>query len=199
MVNLCYNGHDYPEDEELGLEEVVFFDPPDRNFPSGMQVAVVLVDVDTGCVTVREFGAVDDCGKVINPMVVEGQLHGGVAQGIGQALFEECTYDPSSGQLLAGSFMDYTMPRADDLPSFRFAHQETLNPSNPIGVKGSGESGCIGAPAAVSNAVVDALWHLGIREITMPITAQKVWRAVQSATSITPHGVDTRSALVDTA
>lgn len=181
MVNLAYNGHDYPRDEELGLEEVVFYDPPDRNFPSGLQVAVVLVDASTGFVRVREFGAVDDCGKVINPMVVEGQLHGGVAQGIGQALFEECAYDAATGQLISGSFMDYTMPRADDLPTFRFAHQETLNPSNPIGVKGSGESGCIAAPAAVANAVVDALWHMGIREIHMPITPNKVWRAIQDA------------------
>lgn len=181
MVNLAYNGHDYPEDEELGLEEVVFYDPPDRNFPSGLQAAVVLIDLGTGFVKVREFAAVDDCGTVVNPMVVEGQLHGGVAQGIGQALFEDCTYDGESGQLLAGSFMDYTMPRADDLPTFKFAHQETLNPSNPIGVKGSGESGCIGAPAAVANAVIDALWHFGIREIPMPITPRKVWHAIHEA------------------
>ncbi|MDB5797287.1 MAG: carbon-monoxide dehydrogenase large subunit [Paucimonas sp.] len=181
MIGLAYNGHDYPEDMELGLEEVIFFDPPDRNFPSGMQLAVVEVDIQTGVVKLRDFAAVDDCGKVINPVIVEGQLHGGVAQGVGQALFEECTYDAQSGQLLAGSFMDYAMPRADDLPAIRFAHQETLNPSNSLGVKGSGESGAIAAPAAVANAVVDALWEFGLREIPMPITRNKVWRALKAA------------------
>jgi carbon-monoxide dehydrogenase large subunit len=165
---------------ELGLEEVVFFDPPDRNFPSGIQLAVVEVDIHTGVVKVRDFAAVDDCGRVINPMIVEGQLHGGVAQGIGQALYEECTYDNASGQLLAGSFMDYAMPRAEDLPSYKFAHQETHNPNNPLGVKGSGESGAIAAPAAVANAVVDALWHFGVREINMPMTSAKVWHALKS-------------------
>ena len=181
MVGLAYKGHDYPDDMELGLEEVVFFDPPDRNFPSGIQLAVVEVDIQTGVVKVRDFAAVDDCGRVINPTIVEGQLHGGVAQGIGQALMEECSYDAGSGQLLAGSFMDYAMPRADDIPSIRFAHQETLNPNNPLGVKGSGESGAIAAPAAVANAVVDALWQFGIREIPMPITRNKVWRALKNA------------------
>jgi aerobic carbon-monoxide dehydrogenase large subunit len=179
VVKAAYSGHDTPKNFELGLDETVFYDPPDRNFPSGMQMAVVRVDPETGVVVIREFCAVDDCGRVINPMIVEGQLHGGVAQGIGQALMEECTYDPATGQLLAGSFMDYTMPRADDLPSIKFASQETLNPSNVLGVKGSGESGSIGAPAAVANAVVDALWHLGVREIRMPITSQRVWRAIQ--------------------
>ncbi|MGD9942313.1 MAG: xanthine dehydrogenase family protein molybdopterin-binding subunit [Burkholderiaceae bacterium] len=180
LVRHAYAGHDYPEDMELGMEEVVFFDPPDRNFPSGMQLAVVSVDLETGVTRILEFAAVDDCGVVINPMIVEGQLHGGVAQGIGQALLEECTYD-AGGQLMAGSFMDYAMPRAHDLPSIRFAHQQTPNPSNPIGVKGSGESGAIAAPAAVANAVIDALWEYGIREIHMPITPRKVWHALNDA------------------
>jgi carbon-monoxide dehydrogenase large subunit len=184
VVKLAYDGHDYPADMELGLEEVVFYDPPDRNFPSGMQMAVVRVDTRTGVVEVTAFSAVDDCGRVINPKVVEGQLHGGVAQGIGQALMEECAYDSESGQLLSGSFMDYAMPRAGDLPTFRFTHQETLNPSNPLGVKGSGESGCIAAPAAVANAVVDALWHLGVKEIHMPMTPKKVWHAIRQARSL---------------
>ncbi|MGD9922888.1 MAG: xanthine dehydrogenase family protein molybdopterin-binding subunit, partial [Pseudorhodoplanes sp.] len=175
VVRAAYTGHDVPAGFELGLEETVFYDPPDRNFPSGMQLAVVEINAKTGRVTLRDFCAVDDCGCVINPMIVEGQLHGGVAQGIGQALMEECTYDSGSGQLVAGSFMDYTMPRADDLPSIRFRHQETLNPNNVLGVKGSGESGSIGAPAAVANAIVDAMWHFGVREISMPITSQKVW------------------------
>jgi carbon-monoxide dehydrogenase large subunit len=181
IVREAYSGHNTPPGFEIGFDETVFYDPPDRNFPSGMQLAVVLVDPKTGVVKVRDFCAVDDCGRVINPMIVEGQLHGGVAQGIGQALLEVCAYDPGSGQLLSGSFMDYCMPRADDLPSFRFASQETLNPNNPLGVKGSGESGSIGAPAAVANAVVDALWHLGIDEINMPMTPMKVWRAIRNA------------------
>ena len=181
VVRAGYAGHDLPPGLEIGFDETVFYDPPDRNFPSGIQLAVVRIDPKTGVVTIRDFCAVDDCGRVINPMIVEGQLHGGVAQGIGQALLEECTYDPSSGQLLSGSFMDYCMPRADNLPSIRFASQQTLNPNNPLGVKGSGESGSIGAPAAIANAVVDALWHLGVREINMPITSQKVWRAMNAA------------------
>jgi carbon-monoxide dehydrogenase large subunit len=179
VVQAAYSGHDTPAGFEIGLEETVFYDPPDRNFPSGIQLAVVLVDRKTGSVTVRDFCAIDDCGRVINPMIVEGQLHGGVAQGIGQALLEECTYDHATGQLIAGSFMDYAMPRADDLPSIRFAHQETLNPNNVLGVKGSGESGSIAAPAAIANGVVDALWQFGVREIPMPITSQKVWRAMR--------------------
>ncbi|WJR76763.1 xanthine dehydrogenase family protein molybdopterin-binding subunit [Bradyrhizobium sp. NP1] len=181
VARWCYRGHSYPEDMEMGLEETVFYDPPARNTPSGMQLAVVIVDEHTGLVRVRDFAAIDDCGKVVNPQIVEGQLHGGAAQGIGQALMEQCTYDRDSGQLIAGSFMDYAMPRADDLPSFRFESQETLSPNNPLGVKGAGESGSIAAPAAVVNAVVDALWDLGVREINMPLTPRRVWHAIRDA------------------
>ncbi|MEC7765150.1 MAG: xanthine dehydrogenase family protein molybdopterin-binding subunit [Pseudomonadota bacterium] len=180
VVREAYTGHHTPEDFEIGLDETVFYDPKDRNYPSGAQMAVVKVNTRTGQVKLVEFCAVDDCGRVINPMIVEGQLHGGVAQGIGQALMEECTYDADTSQLVAGSFMDYAMPRADDLPPIRFASQETLNPTNVLGVKGSGESGSIGAPAAVANAVVDALWDKGVREIHMPMTAAKVWHAIQA-------------------
>jgi carbon-monoxide dehydrogenase large subunit len=185
VARWCYRGHDYPQDMEMGLEETVFYDPPARNTPSGMQLAVVIVDEDTGQVRVRNFAAIDDCGKVVNPQIVEGQLHGGAAQGIGQALMEQCTYDRESGQLIAGSFMDYAMPRADDLPSFLFESQETLSPHNPLGVKGAGESGSIAAPAAIVNAVVDALWDLGVREINMPLTPRRVWHAIQDARSRT--------------
>ena len=126
-----------------------------------MHLAVVIVDSDTGTVRLRDLYAADDCGVVINPMIVEGQVHGGLAQGIGQALLENAVYD-SSGQLLTASFMDYAMPRADDLPSFHTAFIATPAPSNPMGVKDVGESGTIGAPAAIGNAVIDALWHLGV-------------------------------------
>jgi carbon-monoxide dehydrogenase large subunit len=139
------------------------------------------VDPDTGKVTLRDYFAVDDVGLVINPMIVEGQIHGGLVQGIGQALMEDCRYDPASAQFLSATFMDYCMPRADDVPSFQLASQETPCPNNPLGVKGAGESGTIGAPVAVANAVVDALWHLGIRHIDMPLTPMRVWQAIQTA------------------
>ena len=122
---------------------------------------------------------------IVNPMIVEGQVHGGMAQGVGQALMEQIVYD-RDGQLLTGSFMDYAMPRAADLPSFRTGFIATPAPSNPLGVKGGSESGTIGAPAAIGNAVIDALWHLGVRDITLPITAETVWRALEDARKRTP-------------
>jgi carbon-monoxide dehydrogenase large subunit len=142
---------------------------------------VVVVDADTGAVRLRALYAADDCGVVINPMIVEGQVHGGLAQGIGQALTERIVYDRSSGQLLTASFLDYGMPRASDLPAFRTTFIATPAPSNPLGVKGASESGAIGAPAAIGNAVIDALWHLGVRDITLPITSETVWRALREA------------------
>jgi aerobic carbon-monoxide dehydrogenase large subunit len=145
-----------------------------------MHLAVVLIDPETGEVNLRDFYAADDCGVIVNPMIVEGQVHGGLAQGIGQALLEHIVYD-ASGQLLTASFMDYGMPRAGDLPSFNTAFIETPAPSNPIGVKGGSESGAIGAPAAIGNAVVDALWHLGVRDIALPISSETVWRALRAA------------------
>jgi carbon-monoxide dehydrogenase large subunit len=135
----------------------------------------VEVDPDTGVTRIERFVAVDDFGKVINPMIVEGQVHGGVAQGIGQALLEHAVYDPESGQLLTGSFMDYTMPRADDLPNYQLGLTETPCPNNPLGVKGCGEAGAIAAPAAVMNAVTDAL---GVKEFDMPATPLRVWQAI---------------------
>ena len=127
------------------------------------------------------FPAVDDFGNIINPMIVEGQVHGGLAQGIGQALLENCVYDKESGQLLTGSYMDYTMPRADDLPSFKVGTRVTPCTHNPLGVKGCGEAGAIGSPAAVINAVTDALIPLGVKTIDMPATPERVWRAIQQA------------------
>jgi carbon-monoxide dehydrogenase large subunit len=185
VADAAYHGAALPADGSVdpGLEVTEFYDPPDTNDPQAMHLAVVIVDAETGSVRLRDFFAVDDCGTVINPMIVEGQVHGGLAQGIGQALCEHVVYD-RDGQLLSASFLDYAMPRAADLPFFHTAFIATPAPSNPLGVKGGSESGTIGAPAAIGNAVIDALWHLGVRDIGLPITAESVWRALRSPTTI---------------
>jgi carbon-monoxide dehydrogenase large subunit len=143
----------------------------------------VEVDPDTGTVSVADFTACDDFGNIINPMIVEGQVHGGLAQGIGQALLEQCVYDAESGQLLTGSYMDYAMPRADDLPSFKVSNTVTPCTHNPLGAKGCGEAGAIGSPAAVINAVMDALTPLGVQHLDMPATPHRVWQAIRAARS----------------
>jgi carbon-monoxide dehydrogenase large subunit len=181
IVKATYQGADYPMGFELGLEETVFHDPEDYNWPSAFHICTVLVDPETGKVKLRDYYVTDDVGCIINPMIVEGQIAGGLAQGIGQALLEQCVFDPSSGQLLTATFMDYAMPRADDLPSFHLETQETPNPNHPLGVKGAGESGTIGAPSAVANAVVDALRPLGVTHVDMPLTPFRVWEAIQAA------------------
>jgi carbon-monoxide dehydrogenase large subunit len=163
----------YPMDDvEPGLSEKAFYDPKNFTFPAGAHVCELEVDPDTGVTTIVNFVAVDDFGKVINPMIVEGQVHGGLAQGIGQALLEHGIYD-DTGQLTTGSYMDYCMPRADDLPSFKVDMTITPCTHNPLGVKGCGEAGAIGSPAAVMNALTDAL---GVRDVPMPATPEKVWR-----------------------
>ncbi len=173
----AYVPHNYPIEElEPGLDETAFFDPLNFTFPSGTHIAEVEIDPDTGVVDILDWVAVDDVGTVMNPMIVKGQFHGGFAQGIGQALYEQCVYD-ESGQLVTGSLMDYCMPRADNLPSFRTEETNQPCPHNPLGMKGCGEAGAIGSPAAMLNAVVDAL---GV-DIDMPATPEKVWRAVQAA------------------
>jgi carbon-monoxide dehydrogenase large subunit len=176
----AYVPHNYPiETLEPGLDETAFYDPMNFTFPGGCHVCEVEIDGDTGVVHVVNFVAVDDVGRVINPMIVEGQVQGGVAQGIGQALLENAVYD-ASGQLLSGSFMDYTMPRADDLPNITVATESTLCTHNPLGAKGCGEVGAIGSPPAVINAVVDALKDYGVRHIDMPASPQKLWAIIQS-------------------
>ena len=176
----AYVPHNYPLEElEPGLDETAFYDPKNFTFPSGTHVAEVEIDPDTGTVKLLNMTAADDFGNIVNPMIVEGQVHGGLAQGIGQALLETCRYDAKSGQLLTGSFMDYCMPRADDLPDFAVATHATPCTHNPLGVKGCGEAGAIGAPVAVMNAVIDALVPLGIIDLAMPATPEKVWRAIQ--------------------
>jgi carbon-monoxide dehydrogenase large subunit len=179
VADMAYHGAALPPDCAPGLEITEFYDPPDTNDPQGMHLAVVIVDPETGLVRLRDLYAADDCGMIINPMIVEGQVHGGLAQGIGQALTEHIVYDRASGQLLTASFLDYAMPRAADLPAFHSAFLATPAPSNPLGVKGASESGAIGAPAAIGNAVIDALWHLGVRDISLPIRSETVWRALR--------------------
>jgi len=169
----AYVPHNYPEGVEPGLDETAFYDPLNFTYPSGVHICEVEIDPATGVTEIVDWVAVDDFGKIINPMVVEGQVHGGIAQGVGQALLENCVYDAESGQLLTGSYMDYCMPRADDFPSFRVGMTETACTHNPLGVKGCGEAGAIAAPAATINAITDAL---GILSMDMPATAEKVWR-----------------------
>ena len=181
VADAAYHSGDRPEGLEIGLEETHFYDPTDCNYPSAIHVCVVLVDAETGRVTLRNYWAVDDVGTLVNPMVVEGQIHGGLVQGIGQALMEDCTYDPDSGQYISGTFMDYAIPRAADIPSLGVDTVVTYAPSNPLGIKGAGESGTIGAPACISNGVIDALWHLGVRQVTQPMTPNKIWRAISTA------------------
>ena len=174
----AYVPHNYPIEElEPGLEETAFYDPKNFTYPGGCHVAEVEIDPETGVTSVVNFTAVDDVGRVINPMIVEGQVQGGVAQGIGQALLEGAAYD-ASGQLLSGSFMDYTMPRADNLPNITVGTEITLCTHNPLGSKGCGEVGAIGSPPAVINAVVDALKDYGVRHIDMPATAEKIWSII---------------------
>jgi carbon-monoxide dehydrogenase large subunit len=174
----AYVAHKFNGQElEPGLKETAFWDPTNFTFPAGVHICEVEIDPDTGATTIDRWSAVDDFGTLINPMVVEGQVHGGVAHGIGQALLERAVYD-NDGQLLTASFMDYCMPRADNLPSFKVATVETRCPSNPLGVKGCGEAGAIAAPAALINAITDAVGH---ENVTMPATSQVVWRAAQNA------------------
>ncbi len=178
----AYVPHNYPLDKlEPGLNENAFYDPTNFTYPAGTHICEVEVDPQTGKVEICAFTAVDDFGNIINPMIVEGQVHGGVAQGLGQALLEDCIYDPESGQLLTASYMDYAMPRADDFPNFKVGNNVTACTHNPLGVKGCGEAGAIGSPPAFINAVTDAI---GVKHIDMPATPERVWRAMQTAAHV---------------
>jgi carbon-monoxide dehydrogenase large subunit len=177
----AYVPHNYPiETVEPGLEESAFYDPKNFTFPGGTHLVEVEVDPETGVVEVVDVSTADDVGIVINPMIVDGQAHGGLAQGIGQALLEEAVYD-GEGQLAHDSFLTYTMPRASDFPMFKVGNHATACTHNPLGIKGVGETGAIGVPPAVINAVLDALAPLGVTDISMPATPEKVWRAIQAA------------------
>ena len=171
---------DLPDGMEPGMEATSFFDPKNFTWPFGTHIAVVQVDAETGEVELQKYVCVDDVGNVINPMIVDGMVHGGIAQGVGQALQEEAVYD-ESGQLLTGSMMDYAVPTAEDFPSFELDRTVTPSPVNPMGVKGAGETATIAASPAVINAVVDALSPFGVRHIDMPAKPEKVWRLIRDA------------------
>jgi carbon-monoxide dehydrogenase large subunit len=181
VARAAYQPRQLPPGLEPGFSETAAFTPPAVTFPNGCQVCEVEIDPDTGAVRIVRHTVVDDVGRMVNPMLVKGQIHGGVAQGLGQALLEELTYDAETGQLLAGSFMDYAMPRADDLPLFEVDSHEVPTAVNPLGAKGVGEAGTVGALPALVNAVVDALAPLGVRHLDMPLSPARVWQAVRGA------------------
>jgi carbon-monoxide dehydrogenase large subunit len=168
-----------PPGMEHGMEAVTYYDPPDFSWPFGTHVCVVEVDPDTGGVDMQRYIAVDDCGNVINPMIVEGQIHGGVVQGIAQALFEEAVYDEESGQLKTGTLLDYAVPTANEIPEFVADRTVTPSSTNPLGAKGIGEAGTIAASPAVINAICDALAPFGIKHVDMPASPDRLWKQIQ--------------------
>jgi carbon-monoxide dehydrogenase large subunit len=182
IAQAAYVPESLPEEIEPGLTETAFFDPPNFVWPFGAHAALVEVDAETGKVTLLRFVAVDDCGRVINPLLVDGQIHGGIAHSIGQALFERIEYD-SNGQLVTGTFVNYGLPTAAELPMFETDRTETPSPVNTLGTKGAGEAGTTGATPAVLNAVIDALRPLGVTYLDIPLTPLRVWEAIASAGS----------------
>lgn len=180
VATTAYLGADLPEGMEPGLNENYVFEPSNFTFPFGAYICVTEVDTETGKVNIRDFYGVDDCGPVINPTIVEGQLHGGLAQGIAQALYEGVIYD-ESGTLMTGSMVDYMIPGAPELPNYTLERTVTPSPSNPLGVKGVGEAGTIGSTPAVINSIIDALEPFGVKHIDMPASPMRVWKAIQSA------------------
>ena len=169
-----------PPGTQPGMVETYFWEPPNFAFPFGAHIVVTEIDRETGDIEIKRYVAVDDCGKIINPLIVAGQVHGGVVQGLGQALWEQAVYD-DNGQLVTGEFMDYAMPKASMIPWIEADHTETPSPVNPLGVKGVGEAGTIGCSPAVVNSVVDALSPLGVRHIDMPMTPEKIWNLMEGA------------------
>jgi carbon-monoxide dehydrogenase large subunit len=181
VAQAAYVAHNLPPDVEPGLQDTAVYDPPNFAFSNGAHVCEIEIDPDTGKIALVGLWAVDDVGTVINPIIVEGQIHGGLAQGLGQALLENCVYD-DSGQLVAGSFMDYAIARADDLPDFATECDESQPCThNPLGAKGCGEAGSIGSPAALVGAALDALAQLGVTDLVMPLTPEQVWRRIRQA------------------
>jgi aerobic carbon-monoxide dehydrogenase large subunit len=174
----AYLAHNYPAGLEPGLEAQTFFDPSNFTWPFGTHVCAVEVEADTGQVEITRYVAIDDCGRVINPLLKDGQVHGGIAQGIAQALFEEAVYN-EDGALMTGSMVDYAIPTACELPSFDTGETVTESPVNPLGIKGVGEAATIASTPAVVNAVIDALRPLGVTHIDMPLTSEKLWRIIQ--------------------
>jgi carbon-monoxide dehydrogenase large subunit len=180
VAGAAYIAESIPEDMEPGLEESAFYDPANFVFPFGAHACVVDLDPETGKVSVVRYVAVDDCGPAINPMIIDGQIHGGIVHGIGQALYERIHFD-ADGNLVTGTFVDYALPSAAELPSFETDRTETPSPVNALGVKGVGEAGTIAASAAVTNAVIDALRQVGVDYMDMPLTPVRVWEAIESA------------------
>jgi carbon-monoxide dehydrogenase large subunit len=182
LAGEAYVAKNLPAGLEPGLEASSFFEPQNFTFPFGTHIVAVDVDRDTGHVTITKYVAVDDCGPLINPLIVEGQIQGGIAHSIGQVLFEQTIYD-ENGQLLTGEFMDYALPRASDIPDYILGHTVTPSPVNPLGIKGVGEAGTIGATPAIANAVLDALAPLGITHLDLPMTPERVWQAIRTKTA----------------
>jgi aerobic carbon-monoxide dehydrogenase large subunit len=176
----AFTAHDLPEGVEPNLEAQSTYDPPNFSWPFGTHICVVEVDEETGAVEVLRYVAVDDCGNQLNPMIVEGQVHGGVVQGLAQALFEEAVYD-EDGNLTTATLADYLVPAACDVPSITTGSTITPSPTNPLGVKGIGEAGTIGSTPAVINAIVDALAHLGVTDVRMPASPNRVWETIRAA------------------
>ena len=179
-----FNQNSLPATMEPGLEGEALYQPSNHTFPYGCHICEVEVDPETGTAEIIDYTAVHDFGRALNPLLLAGQVHGGVSQGIGQALLEHTIYDDDTGQLLSGSFMDYGIPRADDLPLFHFHHRDTPAPNNPMGIKGCGEAGATGSPPALMNAIIDALAPLGVRHVDMPATPERLWRICQAAEKI---------------
>jgi carbon-monoxide dehydrogenase large subunit len=181
VAQAAYTAHNLPSEMEPGLQDTAVYDPPNFAFSNGAHVCELEIDPETGKIDLIGLWAVDDIGTVINPLIVEGQIHGGLAQGLGQALLEHCAYD-DGGQLVAGSFMDYAIARADDLPDFVTECDESQPCThNPLGAKGCGEAGSIGAPAALVGAALDALRGVGVTDLEMPLTSERVWRRIREA------------------
>jgi carbon-monoxide dehydrogenase large subunit len=178
VATAAYNAVNLPPDTEPGLEASSYFEPPNFTYPFGSHAAVVEVNAETGEVKLLRYVAVDDCGKVINPLLVEGQIHGGLVQGIAQALTEEVVHD-ENGQLLSGTLMDYALPTAEMFPRFETSNTVTTTPVNPLGAKGIGEAGTIAASPTIVSAVMDALAPFGVKHIDMPLKSEKLWRAMQ--------------------
>ncbi|MFB0921965.1 MAG: molybdopterin-dependent oxidoreductase, partial [Alphaproteobacteria bacterium] len=185
VAKTSYQAAKMPRELEIGLSESAIILPPGPTYPNGCHVSEVEIDPETGVVEMIAYTFVDDVGVALNPMMVKGQVHGGVVQGAGQILLEQVVYDPESGQLLTGSFMDYAMPRADNFPSFDVIEHNVPSKNNPMGLKGAGEAGTVGALPAVMNAICDALRPLGIRHMDMPATPERVWQTIQTATQNT--------------
>jgi carbon-monoxide dehydrogenase large subunit len=188
VAKASYLAGKLPKGADYGLAALAVVAPPEATFPNGCHVCEVEIEEETGRVEVVNYVVVDDVGTVINPLLLKGQIHGGVAQGLGQALLENLLYEPGTGQMVTGSFMDYAMPRADDLPPMDVISNPVPSPNNPLGVKGAGEAGTVGALPVIMSAVVDALRPLGVTHLDMPASPARVWAAIRKARALNGNG-----------